>query len=55
MDRFLDFIYAIPWYAWIAIIGIICSTIVSTNRLRFRHAERMAMIDKGLDPGKRQH
>ncbi|MGE3822257.1 MAG: hypothetical protein AB7I30_22815 [Isosphaeraceae bacterium] len=40
----------IPWYAWIAIVAIVCSAASQTYRWRCRHAERMEMIRQGMNP-----
>ncbi|MCA9319602.1 MAG: hypothetical protein KDB53_02645 [Planctomycetes bacterium] len=52
MDRFLDYIYAIPWYAIVAIIAIVGGITSSIVRSKHRHAERMEMIKRGQDPGR---
>ncbi|MFO0949978.1 MAG: hypothetical protein U0835_02270 [Isosphaeraceae bacterium] len=41
---------AIPWFAWIAIVGIICGSITSWIQMNHSHAERMAMIRQGMNP-----
>jgi hypothetical protein len=33
------------------IVAIICQAWVQVRRMQFRHAERLAMIQRGLDPG----
>lgn len=52
-----NYIYSIPWFAWIPIMGIlcgvvgtICATIQSMARRSQIHAERMAMIQAGMHP-----
>jgi hypothetical protein len=40
----------IPWFGWIAIVAIICSTISGVVHSRYRHNERMAMIRMGMHP-----
>jgi hypothetical protein len=56
----VEHFYALPWFAWIAIVaiagGAISNTITTVARLTCRHRERMAMIQMGmhpdLDPGR---
>ena len=43
---------SIPWFAWIAIIAILSSAMVSIFRGIHRHEERMEMIKQGMDPSK---
>ena len=50
MDRVLDFLNELPWYAWVAIVAIAGSTVVQIVRLSHRHDERMALIKQGRDP-----
>ena len=45
-----EILRSIPWFAWIAIIAIVSSAVVSLVRLIHRHDERMAMIKQGMDP-----
>ncbi len=45
-----EILRSIPWFAWIAIIAIISSAVVSLVGLIHRHDERMAMIKQGMDP-----
>ena len=42
-----------PWWAWFGIAGICASVIRSLAKNR--HAERMAMIEKGLNPDEKPH
>ena len=44
---------AIPWFAWIPIVAIICGTISGVVTSVHRHAERMAMIRMGIHPDAR--
>ena len=48
----LEFLKSIPWFAWIAIIAILSSAVVSIFKGIHRHEERMAMIKQGADPSK---
>lgn len=41
---------AIPWFAWIPIVAIICGTISGVVASMHRHTERMAMIRMGMHP-----
>lgn len=43
---------SIPWFAWVAIVAIVSSALVSIAKSIHRHQERMAMIKQGLDPTK---
>ena len=52
MDRFFDYLYAIPWYALVALCAIIGGTIANIVRSRHRHVERMELIKRGKDPGR---
>lgn len=50
MDKLIDFLNQLPWFAWVAIVGIAGGTVVQLVRLSHRHDERMAMIKQGMDP-----
>jgi hypothetical protein len=50
MDEIKSVFAAIPWFAWIAIVYIICETVRKTTSLSHRHRERMAMIQMGMNP-----
>ena len=41
---------AIPWFAWIPIVAIICGTIGGVVNSVHKHNERMAMIRMGMHP-----
>lgn len=41
---------SIPWFAWIAIVAIVCGTIQSLAKSSMRHRERIAMIRMGMHP-----
>ncbi|MHC4958688.1 MAG: hypothetical protein ACYTGN_09950 [Planctomycetota bacterium] len=45
-----EILHSIPWYAWVAIVAIVGGTISSVVKARYRHALRMEMVAKGLDP-----
>lgn len=40
----------IPWFAWIAIVAIVCGAINGVVSTLARHRERMAMIGQGMYP-----
>ena len=50
MSGFMNIINAIPWYAWIAIVGIIVTGVVKVVAMGHDHAERMEMIRSGMKP-----
>jgi hypothetical protein len=41
---------AIPWYAWIPIVAIVCGCITGIIKLRYQHKERIEMIRQGIHP-----
>lgn len=41
---------AVPWFAWIPIVAIICGSISQSLRWRYQHAERMELIRQGIHP-----
>ncbi len=45
-----EILRSIPWFAWIAIVAILSSAVVSVFKGIHRHDERMAMIKQGRDP-----
>ena len=51
MDSLRQVLHALPWYAWIAIVAIIGTTVRSVVKMSHQHRERMEMIRQGLDPG----
>jgi len=46
----MTIIETIPWYAWIAIVAIICGTISGIVHRIYTHKERVAMIQQGMHP-----
>lgn len=40
----------IPWYAWVAIVGIVSGSVSGIVKMLIDHRERMAMIDRGMNP-----
>jgi hypothetical protein len=49
-NGFAQFLMGIPWFAWIAIVGIICGSISQIIGQCQRHFERMEMIRQGMNP-----
>ncbi len=49
-SRFLQILDSIPWYGWVAIVAIVFGSIQAMVKMNLRHKERMAMIQRGLDP-----
>ena len=47
-----NFLSSIPWYGWVAIVAIVCGAFQAVVKSMHRHEQRMAMIDKGMDPSK---
>ena len=41
---------SIPWFAWIAIVGMVSGTVTATMKMSMCHKERMAMIQQGIHP-----
>jgi hypothetical protein len=52
MATLSEFFRSLPWYAWIAIVGIIGGVVQGLVKTNLRHKERMAMIERGQDPDK---
>lgn len=54
MDRFIQFVGALDTWGWIAIIvisGLVVEGVVKVKRMQIKHTERMAKIERGVDPG----
>jgi hypothetical protein len=54
MDTVIRFVEALGVWGWIAVIVIGCVAIegiVKVKRMQVKHAERMAKIQQGIDPG----
>ena len=45
-----DFLAGLPWFAWIAIIGILSGAVSKVAKRLIVHRERMAMIQMGMHP-----
>lgn len=39
-----------PWFGWIALVGMIGGFITCLVKMRHKHAERMEMIRQGMNP-----
>lgn len=50
MHGVLAILHALPWFAWIAIVAIVCGTIDDLLKRSIKHRERMAMIQQGIHP-----
>ena len=58
MDTVIRFVEAMEFWGWITImvIGVVVGAltveaIVKVKRMQIKHAERMAKIQQGIDPG----
>ena len=54
MDTVIDLLQEMPFWGWITIIvigGLIVEGVVKVKRMQIKHAERMAKIQQGIDPG----
>ncbi|HEC02178.1 MAG TPA: hypothetical protein ENI81_01470 [Phycisphaerales bacterium] len=54
MEAVMEFLQDMPFWGWIAIIAIGVTAIegiVKVKRMQIKHAERMAKIQQGIDPG----
>lgn len=50
MQILVRLLEALPWFAWIPIVAIICGMINAAISSMHRHTERMAMIRMGIHP-----
>ncbi len=50
MTSVVTLLNALPWFAWIAIAAIVSGTIDGTVKRTIKHRERMAMIQRGINP-----
>jgi hypothetical protein len=50
MTSAVSVLNAMPWFAWIAIVAIVCGTIGDLLKRSISHRERMAMIQRGINP-----
>ncbi len=54
METLVDFLQDMPFWGWITIIvlgSIAIESIVKVKRMQIKHAERIAKIQQGIDPG----
>jgi hypothetical protein len=54
METAIRLVEVLGFWGWIAIIAISCVAIegfVKIRRMQIKHAERMAKIQQGIDPG----
>ena len=47
MDAFWLWAGSIPWFAWIAIVAILCGTATAITRMIIDHRERLERIRAG--------
>jgi hypothetical protein len=50
MTGIVSILNSLPWFAWIAIVAIVCGTIGDHLKRSIKHRERMAMIQHGMNP-----
>jgi len=43
-------VVSIPWWAWIAIVAIVCGSVSGIVKMRYQHLERIEMIRQGMNP-----
>lgn len=54
METLIDFLQDMPFWGWITIIvigSVAIEGIVKVKRMQIKHAERIAKIQQGIDPG----
>ena len=54
METLINLLEAMSFWGWIAIIiigALIVEGVVKVKRMQIKHAERMAKIQQGIDPG----
>ncbi len=54
METLVDFLQDMPFWGWITIIvigSVAIEGIVKVKRMQIKHAERIAKIQQGIDPG----
>ena len=54
MDTLINFLEDMPFWGWITIIvlgSFAIEGIVKVKRMQIKHAERIAKIQQGIDPG----
>ena len=50
MASVVTILNALPWFAWIAIVAIVCGTVDDLLKRSIKHRERMAMMRHGINP-----
>jgi hypothetical protein len=50
MTSVVSVLNTMPWFAWIPIVAIVCGTIDGIFKRSIKHRERMAMIQRGMNP-----
>ncbi|WP_165235149.1 hypothetical protein [Aquisphaera insulae] len=50
---FSQFLNGMPWFAWIAIVAIVCNCINQIVAQSQKHFERIEMIRHGMNPDDR--
>jgi hypothetical protein len=54
MDTVIRFVEALGFWGWVAVVVVGCAAIegiVTVKRMQIKHAERMAKLQCGIDPG----
>ncbi len=54
METLINLLEAMPYWGWIAVIvigGLAVEGYVKIRRMQIKHAERIAKIQQGIDPG----
>ena len=54
METLINFVEALDFWGWIAVIvvgSVGIEGIVKVKRMQIKHAERIAKIQQGIDPG----
>jgi hypothetical protein len=50
MANVVAILNALPWFAWIPIVAIVCGSVGGIVKTAIIHRERMAMIRHGMHP-----
>ena len=50
VERTLNLIGMLPWFAWVAIVAIVSGSVSGLLSAWMKHRERMAMIQHGMNP-----
>jgi hypothetical protein len=46
----VSLLLSVPWFGWVAILGIVFGSLTGMLKMRYEHIERMEMIRQGLNP-----